>query len=118
MMADPAYRLDVLWNVDKHRRLVRLDWFFDLSWGTGSGTGPDFHLPKGARLRDGTVLATFPGPPVGPEPSELGWEVGLSFSDDPFPDDVVGLLHGGTTRSADGSYRGPSPQWSAAASRH
>jgi hypothetical protein len=92
MMADPAYRLDVLWNVDKHRRLVRLDWFFDLSWWTGSGTGPDFHLPKGARLRDGTVLATFPGPPVGPEPSELGWEVGLSFSDDPFPADVVGLL--------------------------
>jgi hypothetical protein len=27
MVADPAYRLDVLWNVDKHRRLAQLDWF-------------------------------------------------------------------------------------------
>jgi hypothetical protein len=92
MAADPAYRLDVLWNVDKHRRLAQLDWFFGLAWWTGSGAGGRFHVPEGARLRDGTVLATFPAPPVGPEPSEITWEVGLSFADDPFSDDVVGLL--------------------------
>jgi hypothetical protein len=90
MAADPAYRLDVLWNVDKHRRLARLDWFLELIWWGGIGVGPRFHLPEGAPLSDGTVLATFPQPPLGPKPGDLSWDIG--FADDPFPDDVTGLL--------------------------
>ena len=92
MAADPAYRLDVLWNVDKHRRLARLDWFLGRTWWTGSTVGAQFHTREGTRLVDGTMLATFARPPLGPEPGDIKWEVGLAFADDPFAGDVAVLL--------------------------
>lgn len=48
--------------------------------------------PRGRGYGMERFWLSSPAPPVGPEPSEITWEVGLSFADDPFSDDVVGLL--------------------------
>jgi hypothetical protein len=92
---DPAHRLDVLWNVDKHRRLLRLGWFYEAV----SGVGEALYMtaPRGEGLADGQVIFQH----IYPTPADVD-EVQPSFVirptllDDPhpYPEDLIKTLNG------------------------
>ncbi|MGL5827348.1 MAG: hypothetical protein ACRCYU_21435 [Nocardioides sp.] len=57
LTADAGYRLNQLWNVDKHRRLTNLDWYYGGMWCSGEPGACRQVLPNRSRNIDGQVLA-------------------------------------------------------------
>jgi hypothetical protein len=95
------YRLNRLWNIDKHRRLVLTAWWPDLLyWGSHGPTNRQA-FPGHGTLADGSILLYIEGSDEGMG-NEINHEFNLVLMDDPAvspgipgtPDDVVDLLEG------------------------
>lgn len=92
------YRLDTLWNIDKHRRLALLAWWPDLVyWGSNGPTNRRV-LPGDGTLADGSILLYVDGADEG-FGDELNHTFNLVLTDDPGfssgqgdTEDVVSLL--------------------------
>jgi hypothetical protein len=92
------YRLDILWNIDKHRRLTLMAWWLDLIYWGSNGPSNRRALPGDGALADGSILLYIEGTDEG-QSDELRHEFNLVLTDDPAAsrdqgatDDVVGLL--------------------------
>jgi hypothetical protein len=98
LVMDVPKRLDVLWNVDKHRRLLALAWYVDdlVFWpecGKGGGWRPA--LDCLGPLADGALLGYFHGGEGHEERSvEPTFKFLLRLTDDPctHPEDLCELL--------------------------
>jgi hypothetical protein len=97
---DVPHRLNVLWNIDKHRRLLDLGWYVDelVYWDSaGKGCGWRTALPRQGPLSDGDPLGHFrtgEGVEVGSVEPHLEFWLGLTDDPCPYPDDVRKLLAG------------------------
>jgi hypothetical protein len=92
------YRLDTLWNIDKHRRLTLMAWWPDLIYWGSNGPSNRRALPGDGTLANGSILLYIEGTNEG-QGDELGHEFNLVLTDDPAAsrdlgaaDDVVDLL--------------------------
>lgn len=89
LLADHAFGLNTLWNIDKHRRLPELAWGVDGPvWLTGDTTGCRWtpQVNELTPLDDGTVLGELHGPPASDRPlPEPTFTIDLVLTDDPFP---------------------------------
>lgn len=98
LVMDVPNRLDVLWNIDKHRRLLKLAWYVDdlVFWpecGKGGGWTPALDCP--GPLADGALIGYFRGGEGYEERSiEPTFEFFLRLTDDPcaHPEDLCKLL--------------------------
>jgi hypothetical protein len=93
---DIPYRLNVLWNLDKHRRLLTLEWHVDVYWSQG-GTSARWEptLDRTGPLTDGTLLGHFNAGQDHEEGSvEPRFELLLRLTDDscPYTNDLCKLL--------------------------
>lgn len=79
---DSLYRLDKVWNIDKHRRLTLAVWQLHLTyWGSNGPTGRRMS-PGDGTGQDGSVLYYIEGTD-GPGQSEIVNEFNLVLTDDP-----------------------------------
>lgn len=92
------YRLDALWNIDKHRRLALMAWWPDLIYWGSDGPSSRRLLPGDGTLADGSILFYIEGADDG-QGDEVSHEFNLVLTDDPAfsrkhgsTDDVVDLL--------------------------
>jgi hypothetical protein len=92
------YRLDALWNTDKHRRLTLMAWWPDLIYWGSDGHSSRRLLPGDGTLADGSILFHIEGAEDG-QGDEVSHEFNLVLTDDPAfsrkhgsTDDVVDLL--------------------------
>jgi hypothetical protein len=98
---DVPYRLGVLWNLDKHRRLLRLAWYADdlvcLPGAPGESLQVFPRQTPPAPLADGTVLGRVhvAGEHDGPVEAKLDFNLGLVDDPCPFPGEDVRRLLGG-----------------------
>jgi hypothetical protein len=95
LATDAAYRLNALWNIDKHRRLAKLMWFFDLMYLTGDDVPWRYRVNRYSSLTDGTVLGQHRFASVGQvRPLAPVWRISLRLVEDPtlHGDDVVRQL--------------------------
>jgi hypothetical protein len=58
------YRLDKLWNIDKHRRLIPGTWWPELFWWQSNGESDRHVLPGDGTLADGSILFYVEGADV------------------------------------------------------
>ena len=91
------HRLDVLWNIDKHRRLTILGWRPDYFWWGSNGPTSRRLLPGDGTMQDGSILFYVEGSDEGQ--GEVNHEFKLVLMDDPArslgqgqPEDAVSLL--------------------------
>jgi hypothetical protein len=89
LLADHAYGLNTIWNVDKHRRLPGLAWAAEGPvWWPGNGIDYRWsgHVAGVTPLADGDVLGELHGPAGSGQPqTELGYQIDLVLTDDPSP---------------------------------
>jgi hypothetical protein len=92
------YRLDKLWNIDKHRRLIPGVWWPELFWWGSDGESNRRMLPGDGTLADGSILFYVEGADEGMG-DKIMHEFNLVLRDDPtvtlVPDvtqDVVELM--------------------------
>lgn len=92
------YRLDKLWNIDKHRRLIPGAWWPELFWWASNGKSNRRMLPGDGTLADGSILFYIEGTDEGMGDGVMH-EFNLVLRDDPTftlaPDvtqDVVELM--------------------------
>ena len=92
------YRLDALWNIDKHRRLTPMAWWPDLIYWGSDGPSSRRLLPGDGTLGDGSILFYIEGADEG-QGDEVSHEFNLVLTDDPAfsrkrgsTDDVVDML--------------------------
>jgi hypothetical protein len=95
LLADHAYALNALWNIDKHRRLPGLAWARSgPAWWSGAGDedaafsvhGWAEHVRELAPLQDDTLFYELRGlPGTGRPQVELHQEIDLVLTDDPSP---------------------------------
>jgi hypothetical protein len=83
---DIPYRLDVLWNVDKHRRLLALAWYLDdlVYWPEAPGARWYPTMPNTGPLSDGTMIGYF-NSGLGNEAIKPRLNFFLRLTDDPCP---------------------------------
>jgi hypothetical protein len=85
LKGDPAYRLDVLWNVDKHRRLPGLVWFYQGMACFGEPGACRQVTPNRSVPAGGQILARHHFPSAEDLHSDIhAWGIDLTLSDDPF----------------------------------
>ena len=88
---DPAYVLNALWNIDKHRRLPVLAWALDgPGWWDGPGamavTGYTSLVAEHVPLEDSTVFVELRSDAGAGRPSvELHQDIDIITTDDPSP---------------------------------
>jgi hypothetical protein len=92
------YRLDALWNIDKHRRLTLMAWWPDLIYWGSDGPSSRRLLPGDGTLADDSILFYIEGADEG-QGDEVSHEFNLVLTDDPVfsrkrgsTDDVVDML--------------------------
>jgi hypothetical protein len=95
---DELHRLDVLWNIDKHRRLTLIAWWPDLIYWGSNGPTNRRALPGDGTLSDGSILLYIEGNDEG-QGIELNHDFNIVLTDDPAFDrsldvtrDLIGLL--------------------------
>lgn len=76
------HRLDVLWNLDKHRRLALMAWWPDLFYWTSNSAASTTALPGEGTMADGSILLYLEGSDCG-QPVELQHKFNLVLTDDP-----------------------------------
>ncbi len=76
------YRLDALWNIDKHRRLALMAWWPDLIYWGSNGPSSRRLLPGDGTLADGSILFSIEGTDDG-QGDEVSHEFSLVLTDDP-----------------------------------
>jgi len=76
------YRLDALWNIDKHRRLALMAWWPDLIYWGSDGPSSRRLLPGDGTLADGSILFYIEGADDG-QGDEVSHEFNLVLTDDP-----------------------------------
>jgi hypothetical protein len=76
------FRLDRLWNIDKHRRLAIMAWWPDLTYWGSNGPSNRRMLPGDGTVADGSVLFYMQGsdPDMGDTVTQ---EFNLAVTDDP-----------------------------------
>lgn len=74
--------LDVLWNIDKHRRLTLLAWWPDLIWWGSDGHTNRKLLPGDGTFEDGSILFYIHGHDEG-RSNEVSHEFNITLTDDP-----------------------------------
>jgi hypothetical protein len=94
------HRLHVVWNIDKHRRVVDLTWRPDLVWWGSSGPSQRVMLHGDGTLAEDSILFRIKGRDDDGS-QELNCEFNLTFPDDPAfagadgaKDDVLAILEG------------------------
>lgn len=95
---DPLYRLNTLWNIDKHRRLTLMIWRLKFVYWFGSAE-QERHFDLGdSELEDGAVAFELDANDAG-EAIDVKYEFSLVLADDPLcignpmaDDDIVDLL--------------------------
>ena len=90
------HRLDILWNIDKHRRLTLMAWWPDLIYWGSNGPSNRRTLPGDGTLANGSIFLYIEGTDEG-QGDELSHEFNLVLTDDPAASldqgaDVVDLL--------------------------
>ncbi|MFC0533323.1 hypothetical protein [Phytohabitans kaempferiae] len=92
------FRLDGLWNIDKHRRLAIMGWWPELIYWGSNGPSKRRLLPGDGTVADGSVLFRINGRDDGMG-DEVSHEFDLTLTDDPgfrpregATDDVVDLM--------------------------
>lgn len=92
------YRLNTLWNIDKHRRLAIMIWRLNIVYWSSNGESKRRYIPTGNKPEDGAVLFYMDGEDEG-FGTDLHHEFNLVLADDPAfvhdpmaDDDVVDLL--------------------------
>ncbi|MBR7825789.1 hypothetical protein KDK95_05675 [Actinospica sp. MGRD01-02] len=75
------HRLDVLWNIDKHRRLAVVTWWPDVFWWTSFGPTQRRLLPGDGTMMDGSILFYVEGGDEGQ--GDVNHEFNLALIDDP-----------------------------------
>ena len=90
LLMDEIYALNVLWNIDKHRRLPELAWALRFVFWPGDDAGPAYRWVGNVReltpLQDDTVLGELRGlPGAGRRQMNPRPEVDLVLTDDPSP---------------------------------
>lgn len=100
------YRLDKLWNIDKHRRLTLVAWWPDIVYWGSNGPSNRRMLPGDGTVADGSVLFYMQGRDDGMG-DRVHEEFNLTLTDDPgfrpaegASDDVVKLLTTSRTSSS------------------
>lgn len=94
---DHLHRLDILWNIDKHRRLTILGWWPDQIWWGSDGPSNRRIYPGDGTLANGSILFRMEGTDEG-YGDEVGHKFSLVLKDDPAyslagpKEDVVALL--------------------------
>jgi hypothetical protein len=90
LLTDHAYALNVLWNIDKHRRLPELSWALGPVWWSVDDVGTAYRWVGHAReltpLQDDALLGELRGVPGSGRPQvDLRHEVDIVLTDDPSP---------------------------------
>jgi hypothetical protein len=93
------HRLNILWNIDKHRRLIPVAWWPDMIYWGSNGPSNREAFPGDGTLEDGSVLLYTEGRDEGMG-TELNHDFNLVLTDDPAfsrtplgaQEDLVGLL--------------------------
>ena len=89
LLADHAYALNAVWNIDKHRRLPELAWAVgDHVWWPQADVAYRWawRVNKLAPLQDGTVIGELHGLRWWRRPkTDAHFDVHLVLNDDPFP---------------------------------
>jgi hypothetical protein len=75
------YRLNKLWNIDKHRRLALMAWWPDMVYWTSNGPSKRKMYPGDGTLENGSILYHMEG--TGEGDSEVVHEFNLTITDDP-----------------------------------
>jgi hypothetical protein len=94
---DAGYRLDVLWNIDKHRRLPGLVWFYQGMACFGEPGACRQVTPNRSVAVDGQILARHHFHSAEDvHPIGHAWNVDLTLADDPckFPGRLISMLEG------------------------
>ncbi|GAA4469793.1 hypothetical protein GCM10023170_085670 [Phytohabitans houttuyneae] len=85
----PLYRLDRLWNIDKHRRLAIVAWWPDLIYWSSDGPSNRKMLPGDGTVADGSILFYIHGHDEGMG-DKVSHEFNLVVRDDPSFNDGSG----------------------------
>lgn len=84
--------LDVLWNIDKHRRLPLLAWWPELIWWGSDGQSKRRLLPGDGTLADGSILFYIEGHDEG-QGDEISHDFNIVLTDDPAHSKDAGATH-------------------------